>query len=113
SKYMPNILKCKNVPAWITKDDLKVQFAPYASDSETVHERVIKGRRVEETYPFVNINDDRVAFVIFDPSTHDAYFALHMMKKTVIGKRLPDGTETRITLIFGHSFRTDRDMIAD
>lgn len=113
SKYMPNILKCKNVPTWITKDDLKVQFSPYASDRETVHERVIKGRRVEETYPFVNINDDRVAFVIFDPSTHDAYFALHMMKKTVISKRLPDGSENRITLLFGHSFRTDRDMMAD
>lgn len=112
-KYMPNILKCKNVPDWVTKDDLKVQFAPYVSDAETPQERSIKGRRIEETYPFVNINDDRVAFIIFDPSTNDAYFALHMMKKTIITKTMGDGSRNSVTLIFGHSFRTDRDIMAD
>lgn len=112
-KYMPNILKCKTIPDWVTKEDLKIQFSPYASDSETRQERFIKGRRVEETYPFVNINEDRVGFVIFDASTNDALFALHMMKKTTIRKTMPDGTVNNVTLIFGHSFRTDRDLMAD
>ena len=113
SKFMSNILKCKEIPLWVTKEDLKAQFSPYASDSATRQERFIKGRRVEETYPFVNINDDRVAFIIFDPSTHDAQFALHMMKKTVIRKEMPDNKVNEVTLIFGHSYRTDRDMMAD
>jgi hypothetical protein len=113
SKFMPNILKCKDVPDWITKDDLKIQFSPYASYSTTPRERYIKGRRVEETYPFVNINSDRVAFVIFDPSTRDAQFALHMMKKTTIKGKSPNGSTLTSTLIFGHSYRTDRDVMAD
>src|SRR5262249_29797658 len=92
SKFMANILKCKNLPPWITRDDLKVQFAPYASDSKTIHERYIRGAKIEEPYPFVNINADGVAFIIFDPSTRDAQFALHMMKKTPIYKTMPDGT---------------------
>jgi len=112
-KFMPNILKCKNVPEWVTKEELKGQFSPYVSDSETFHERYIKGRRVEETYPFVNINDDRVAFIIFDSTTHDGSFALHMMMKTIITKQMPDKTVNKVTLIFGYSFRTDRDMMAD
>lgn len=113
SKYMPNILKCKNIPEWVTKEDLKMQFAPYATDSETRQERFIKGRRVEETYPFVNINEDRVGFIIFDANTNDALFALHMMKKTIIRKTMPNGAVHSVTLIFGHSFRTDRDLMAD
>lgn len=113
TKFMANILKCKEVPSWITKEDLKMQFTPYATDSTTLQERFIKGRRTEETYPFVNINDDRVAFIIFDPSTHDAQFALHMMKKTVIKKKKSDGSWNVATLIFSHSFRTDRDLMAD
>ena len=112
-KFMPNILKCKGIPDWVTKEDLKMQFSPYASDAETSQERFIKGRRVEETYPFVNINEDRVAFIIFDSSTNDALFALHMMKKTIIRKKASDGTINNVTLIFGHSFRTDRDLMAD
>lgn len=125
-KFMHNILKCKEIPPWVTKEDVKMQFAPYATDSKTLQERFIKGRKVEETYPFVNINDDRVAFIIFDPSTHDAQFALHMMKKTLITKKTTEckardnercssmqGMVNTVTLIFGHSFRTDRDLMAD
>jgi hypothetical protein len=110
---MPNILKAKDIPTWITRDYLKAQFTPYASDSTTIHERFIKGGKIEETYPFVNISDNRVGFIIFDPSTHDAQFALHMMKKTVVTKKLPNGTTLASTLIFGHSFRTDRDLMTD
>lgn len=111
-KFMHNILKTQYVPNWITKADLKAEFAPYASDRVTRQERLVKGNRIEETYPFVNINDNRVAFIIFDPSTHDAQFALHMMKKTVISKKAPDGTIHTETLYFGHSYRTDRDSMS-
>lgn len=113
NKYMPNILKTlKNpVPEWVTKDDIKREFSGLVSDGVTVHKRTVRGKKIEETYPFVNISDDRVAFVIFDPSTTDAYFALHMMKKTIIKKTLPNKESVSTTLIFGHSFRTDRDII--
>ena len=111
-KFMPNILKARKVPMWITKADLTVQFAPYASDSVTRQDRLIKGNRISEPYPFVNINEDRVAFIIFDPSTHDAQFALHMMKKAVFSKKSPDGTILSETLFFGHSYCTDRDCMS-
>lgn len=112
AKYMPNILKAVGVDEWVTKDDLKVLFAPFAHDHTTMHERVVKGHRSNEAYPFVNINEDRVAFIIFDPSTHDAQFALHMMKKTTVRKTQADGTQSVCVLMFGHSFRTDRDIMA-
>lgn len=108
-KFMPNILKTKNVPNWITAKDLKAQFSPYASDNKTLQERVIKGTSVWEPYPFVNFNDDRVAFVVFDPSTNDAQFALYMMRKTVITKQHSSGKTFTHTLIFGHSYCKDRD----
>ena len=111
--YMPNILRCKSVPLWVNNDDLKIQFAPYANDSKTFQDRLVKGRHTDETYPFVNINQDRIAFVIFDPSTHDAQFALHMMRKTVINKKAEDGSLLTVTLLFQHSFKTDRDLMAD
>ena len=112
-KFMSNILKAKDVPTWITRDILKAEFAPYASDSATRHVRFIKGSKIEEAYPFVNVNTDRVAFIIFDPSTHDAQFALHMTKKLTISRKAVDGSVASATLIFGHSFRTDRDTMAD
>lgn len=111
-KFMPNILKSQNIPEWITKDDLKAQFRPYATDSISIQERIIKGCIIEETYPFVNINEGRVAFVIFDPNTYDAQFALHMMKKLSLSKRLANGSSVSTTLYFGHSYCTDRDSMA-
>lgn len=110
-KFMPNILKCTNVPPWITERDLKSYFAPYASDSSSLQERYIKGRRFEETYPFVNMNNQRVAFIIFDSSTRDAQFALHMMKKFRLPTKNPD--EASVLLFFSHSYRNDRDLMAD
>lgn len=86
--FMPNILKTSSVPPWISKEDLKSEFRNFATDSITLQERQVKGITIKESFPYVNINDGRVAFVIFDPSTNDAYFALHMMKKTTIQKKL-------------------------
>jgi hypothetical protein len=113
NKYMPNILKCVHVPNWISKDDIKQKFIPYVSDSKTIQDRNIKGRRFKETYPFVNINNDGVAFIIFDPSTHDAQFALHMTKKLVFQKYDKNNKLLSTTLRFGHSYRTDRDTMTD
>lgn len=112
-KYVAHIIKCKNLPTWVTRESLKAEFAPFASDSTTIQYRYVKGTRVEETFPFVNINRERVGFVVFDPKTYDAYFALFMMKKIKFSRVLFDGTiETSIT-ICGHSYRTDRDVMAD
>lgn len=114
SKFMHNILKCINIPVWVSKEVLKAEFTPYATDSKTVHERFVKGRKIEETYPFININEDRVGFIIFDPRTHDGRFALHMMKKTYLVKKDKDGNILdKATLIFNHSYRTDRDLMSD
>lgn len=134
NKFMPNIIKTQKVPIWITKEILKSQFRPYASDSNSKQERLIRGNVVIDTYPFVNINDDRVAFIIFDPSTRDAQFALHMMKKTIItmsfnknpqstamiskldGSSVVKETDEKYilssTLFFSHSYFTDRDCVS-
>lgn len=112
-KFVPNILKAKNVPPWVTEHDLKIRFAPYATNSTTVVDRVVKGRRFKETYPFVNINDDRIAFLIFDPCTHDAQFALHMTKKLPVTRKMDDGKIFSTTLLFNHSFSTDRDKMSE
>lgn len=112
-KFVPNILKVKDVPSWVTKNDLKIRFVPYASNSSTVVDRVVKGRRFKETYPFVNINNDNIAFIIFDPTTHDAQFALHMIKKLYISKKMDDGKIYSITLLFNHSYSTDRDKMSE
>jgi hypothetical protein len=111
-KFMPNILKCKNIPSWLTAQDLKIEFTPYASDSSTMFSRVVKGKTIKETYPWVNINDEGIGFIVFDPSTLDAQFALHMMKKTTFTKNV-NGVQKTITLIFYHSYKSDRDLITE
>ena len=104
-RHMPNILKCKNLPNWVTKSMLKEKFSPFAS----------KNKKSEANYPIVNIDDSRNgrnAFITFDPKTHDAYFALHMTKKTTFVHEyfLAGVSKTeKVVLMFGHSFRTDRD----
>jgi hypothetical protein len=112
-KFVANILKAKDVPSWVTNSDLKMRFAPYSSNSKTIVDRIVKGRHFQETYPFININSDGIAFVIFDPSTHDAQFALHMVKKLYISKKMSDGTTSSATLIFNHSYSTDRDRMSE
>jgi hypothetical protein len=98
-KYIHNILKTKNVPKWITSDMIKKAFTPFASDSTTKSSRIFKGRKFMDTYPFININDDSICFVIFDKTTNDAQFALHLMKKHTI-------THGNLihTLLFYHSY---------
>ena len=98
-KYIHNILKTKKVPKWITSAMIKKAFTPFASDSTTKSSRFFKGRKFMDTYPFININDDRICFVIFDKTTNDAQFALHLMKKHTI-----TNSNLTHTLLFYHSY---------
>jgi|LakMenEpi03Aug12_release.lakeMendotaPanAssembly.Ray.scaffolds.fasta_scaffold157991_3 hypothetical protein len=98
-KYIHNILKTKKIPHWITHLMIKKLFSPFASDNTTKHSRIIKGKKITDTYPFVNINKDGICFIIYDVKTNDAQFALHMMKKTTITQ-----DNKTITLVFNHSY---------
>jgi hypothetical protein len=98
-KYIHNILKTKKIPYWITPLMLKNMFSPFASDNTTKYSRIVKGKKILDTYPFININKDGICFIIYDVKKTDAQFALHMMKKTTI--TLDDKT---ITLVFNHSY---------
>jgi len=101
-KYIHNILKTKKIPHWITNLMIKNLFSPFASDNTTKYSRIIKGKKIMETYPFVNINKDGICFIIYDSKTNDAQFALHMMKKTTITQ-----DNKSITLVFNHSYNLD------
>ena len=123
-KYCPHILCSRDVPTWIKEEHIKHAFTPYASDSHTIINRKIRGTKFTDTYPFVTINENRVAFVTFDSKTHDAQFALLMMRKVVFTKihkpssqfsqqssqqssqQPPENTENKEQqlLIFTHSF---------
>ena len=119
SKYSCNVLRARDVPTWINESDIKREFSAFSSDQDTVVERTIKGIKKRDTYPFVNIVEDthrrrgeepassRIVFITFDPFTKDAQFALHMMKKTSIKKKI-SGKSRLATLVFNHSFRTDK-----
>lgn len=93
-----HILKTVKLPAVITRDHIKQKFFPFASDCITLHSRRIKGKLVQENYPFVTITRDRTVYIIFDPNTRDAQFALNMTKKTVIKNN---------TLYFAHARKSD------
>jgi hypothetical protein len=108
----PNILKCRGVPEGITERDLKDSFTPYVSDSTSIQIRTVQRVRIQDTYPFVSISDNRTAFVTFDPETNDAGFALFMKKKTYLQKTEWDGQVTNVILFFNHAPRDDRDMTA-
>jgi len=101
-KYIHNILKTKKIPHWITHLMIKNLFSPFASDNTTKYSRIIKGKKIMETYPFININKDFICFIIYDSKTNDAQFALHMMKKTTITQ-----DNKSITLVFNHSYNLD------
>jgi hypothetical protein len=101
-KYIHNILKTKKIPHWITHLMIKNLFSPFASDNTTKYSRIIKGKKIMETYPFININKDCICFIIYDNKTNDAQFALHMMKKTTITQ-----DNKSITLVFNHSYNLD------
>lgn len=115
SKFIPNILKASNVPEWMNVRHLKSIFSPYVSDSTTNQKRIVHGTTLIEPYPFINFSekdDKRSVFMIFDPDTTNARFALHMQMKTTIRDKI-DNVPRSSVLIFHHAFKTDRDMMTD
>ena len=77
-EYQTDVLMCKNVPEWVTAADIKRQFRPFIEQPDLVITKHFAGEKVTDTYPFVNINDKRSAFVTFNPQTADASFSLAM-----------------------------------
>ena len=100
-KFSHYILCCRGIPNWINENDLKNCFIPYASDSTTKIPRKIKNKRFYDTYPFVSINDKKIAFITFDSTTRDAQFCLLMMRKTILVKE-----NNSCELVFNHSYNS-------
>lgn len=107
-KRMANILRCKNLPNEITETDLKLIFREFASDPDTIQYRFIKGNKVEDKYPYVSVDNNNIAFIVFDPDTTDAMFTLLFNKELII-----KCGENSITLEFNHSFRTPKDITSE
>lgn len=108
-KYSHNILCARGIPEWITEHDLKVAFTPYASDTTSLHSRKVYGRTIKESYPFVTINETRVAFITYDPNTKDAQFALLMTKKLdLVGPH-----NTKHQLLVSPAYKTKRPTNGD
>lgn len=76
------------IPAWIKESDLRQVFSRHSKKKE---------------YPTVVFNHRRHAFITFDPSTHEAAFALLVEPKLEI---VVNGQ--RCTLLFKHSYRTTK-----
>ena len=99
----PNILTCKNVPRWISRDDLKAEFTPFVSDPTVKYHHKAGNRTIESKYPFVTINNDRTAFIKFNPDSTDAQFALYIMKRAIYDKILDDGKMNSVVLYFSQA----------
>jgi len=100
--YYPNILCGRNIPNWITEEDLKDIFIPYTTNSSFKIKRKINGIYFYDTYPFVTITK-KIAFITFDTNTHDASFALLMCRKIEIEKN-----NQKCLIIFNHSYRSSQ-----
>jgi len=79
-----NIIKSTNIPEDITIADLNDKFYPFVSNHDAIYKRKLNGKMIEHRYPYIVINNDRTAFIIFEENTDDAKFAIHMSKKTYI-----------------------------
>lgn len=99
--YSPNVLCCREVPKWMNDNDLKKIFVPFTSDAITKNYRKFNGNFIQDTYPFITLNDKNMSFITFDPKTNDAQFALLMTKKVTFTK----GDKTTI-LIFSQSYKS-------
>lgn len=102
-KRMHNVLRTKNCPSSITEAEVKSHFKMFCTDSTTIVDRVVGGKIISETYPFVTINPKNEIFVAFDPNTYDACFAMLVSCNLEI---------RGFTLVFTHSFKTSRDIAA-
>ncbi len=119
-----HVIFCNRVPTWITMDQLKTMFSPFASDYRTLHKKQVKRKIVTDTYPFIAINTSsnntrnqgrrgryrncrngrndkyNVVYVTFDKTTIDGKMALLVCRKMVVVD--PSNVNRSTTLIFNH-----------
>lgn len=100
-QYAHHILKCVGLPVWVDERTLKRIFQFYCSDCTKYKSRG-KGR---DYYPIIKIVEapERICFVEFDSATHDAQFALLMVKRLDL-----DCEKGKATLYFCHSIHYDK-----
>ncbi len=85
-KFLTNVLCAKCIPKEITSEDLKNLFLPFVSDMTRRHSRRVGKTIVEEKYPLIGITPKGIAFITFDPASHDALFASKMARKISLVK---------------------------
>lgn len=99
SHSVDNILYSIKVPKWVSKNFIKNEFINYNSSSVEELTYEYKGEKYTDSVPCV-IKDGDSIFVIFDPKTTDARFALLMTKKMNVINSL---TEEKETVYFDHA----------
>lgn len=109
-RFIPYIIKFKNLPAEVTSASLKTLFTPYVSDSKTVYYWNVCGKISNEPYPYIYIGPNRTGAVYFDSHTKDAQFALVMMMRYSFNFVLPNGEKEVKTIFFSHSLVKDKEL---
>lgn len=88
----PNVLLCRNVPKWVTRDQLHKMFRTYFDKDPDLE--------LPKFYPRINLLDKkthRMAFVTFDKDQDHALQLHHMVKR--INVFIPDtGTDEKTAL---------------
>jgi hypothetical protein len=107
-KYAPHILKCVNLPSYVTKQYLKDLFSTFASDTTTLYHWNLFGVHSCESFPFIYVDKTRTACIIFDAYNHDAEFALFLTKRTVLPRNTHAAKQD--VLWFGNAFIVDREV---
>jgi hypothetical protein len=90
SNITNNILKCKNVPSWVTVNDMKKDFRPFVTNKNLKYKKKHGKYFSEELYPDVNIDTNKTLTITFSPQSTDCQFALHMMKKIKYSLKCPN-----------------------
>lgn len=100
------ILSSRKNPTWITPKDVRDAFVMYATDSTTIIQRTMDGKRLMGAYPFITIKpakDGQVIKVMFDADTSDGQYARMMTRKVTI----TSGTQTKVCTFNYDQERTD------
>lgn len=77
-----NVLFCGKVPSSITAQHIHKYLRRFVTDKSKKF--ITKSKNQGEDYPIVNLNQKGCAYITFDPSGHDAYFALKVCRYSYI-----------------------------
>lgn len=110
-----NVLFARQIPDWVTEDDIKAAFIMYVSNPEKKGCFFVRGQKIRDTYPFINYirknrGDGNSVFIVFDPVSNDALFAYLMMRRSIIYSQEKDensenfGRQTD-EVVFDYAFR--------